>query len=146
MLRSFAHDVVKDKPTATVREGAAPVLLVVDVQAGVMREARDASRVIGNVARVVARARARDVPLVWVQHPDEDLPHGSKAWQWVPELVSARGEQRLHKHFNSSFEQTSLEDELAALARPISCWLARQPTGASVPRPAPLSIEATTSP
>lgn len=115
MLRSFAHDVVKDKPTATVREGAVPVLLVVDVQAGVMREAWDASRVIGNVARVVAGARARDVPLVWVQHPDEDLPHGSKAWQWVPELVSARGEQRLHKHFNSSFEQTSLEDELAAL-------------------------------
>ena len=100
---------------ATVREGTVPVLLVVDVQAGVMREAWDASRVIKNVSRVVERARVRNVPIVWVQHSDGDLPQGSKEWQWVPELSPARGERLLHKHFNSSFEQTSLEQELAAL-------------------------------
>jgi hypothetical protein len=33
----------------------------------------------------------------------------------VPELVPAQGEPLLHKHFNSSFEQTSLEEELAKL-------------------------------
>lgn len=100
---------------ATVREGTVPVLLVVDVQAGVMREAWDASRVIKNVSRVVERARVRNVPIVWVQHSDGDLPQGSKEWQWVPELSPARSERLLHKHFNSSFEQTSLEQELAAL-------------------------------
>lgn len=100
---------------ATVREGSVPVPLVVDVQNGVMRDAWDASCVIKNVSRVVERARIQSVPVVWVQHSDEDLPHGSQEWQWVPELVPARGEQLLHKHFNSSFEQTSLEQDLAAL-------------------------------
>ena len=99
----------------TVREGTVPVLLVVDVQTGVKCDAWGASRVIKNVSCVVERARTENVPLVWVQHSDEDLPHGSKQWQWVPELVPARGEPLLHKHFNSCFEQTTLEDELAAL-------------------------------
>jgi hypothetical protein len=41
---------------ATVRPGNQPVLLVVDV------------------------------PVVWVQHTNEELPSGSAAWQWVQEL------------------------------------------------------------
>ena len=98
---------------ATVREGNRGVLLVVDVQAGVMAEAWDAPRVIGNVARTVERARAQGTPVLWVQHADNDLRHGSPEWQWVPELVPAAGEPLIHKHFNSSFEQTTLEQELA---------------------------------
>ena len=97
---------------ATVREGNRGVLLVVDVQAGVMAEAWDAPRVIGNVARTVERARAQGTPVLWVQHADNDLRHGSPEWQWVPELVPAAGEPLIHKHFNSSFEQTTLEQEL----------------------------------
>lgn len=100
---------------ATVREGNKAALVVVDVQVGVMREAWDASRVIGNVARAVQRARARGVPVIWVQHSDEDLPRDSPQWQWAPELVPAEGELRVYKQFNSSFEQTNLESELAAL-------------------------------
>jgi len=50
-----------------------------------------------------------------VQHADEELPHGSPEWQWVPELTPAPGEPLVHKRFNSSFEQTTLEDELARL-------------------------------
>jgi nicotinamidase-related amidase len=100
---------------ATVREGHKPVLLVVDVQVGVMKDAWDTSRVIHNVSQTVARARARGVPVVWVQHADDDLPKESADWQWVPELVPADGEARIHKGFNSSFEQTALEAELARL-------------------------------
>ena len=100
---------------ATVREGNKAALVVVDVQVGVMREAWDASRVVGNVARAVERARAESVPVIWVQHADEDLPKESPQWQWVPELVPAEGEPRIHKQFNSSFEQTNLQSELAAL-------------------------------
>ena len=98
---------------ATVREGNKGVLLVVDVQAGVMAEAWDAPRVIGNVARAVERARAQGVPVLWVQHSDNDLRQGSPEWQWVPELVPGAGETLIHKQFNSSFEQTTLEQELA---------------------------------
>jgi nicotinamidase-related amidase len=117
---------------ATVREGNQPVLLVVDVQVGVMSEAWDAPRIITNVARAVARARAQGVPVIWVQHSDQELVHASPAWQWVPELVPAQGEPLIHKSFNSSFEQTALEGELAklgathlALAGAASNWCIR---------------------
>lgn len=100
---------------ATVREGSRSVLVVVDLQVGVVREAWDAARVVANVARAVDRARAEGVPIVWVQHSDDDLARGSPEWQWVPELQPAEGEPVIHKHFNSSFEQTALEDELARL-------------------------------
>lgn len=100
---------------ATVRTGNKAVLLVVDVQVGVMDGAWDSKRVVKNVARAVERARAEGVPVVWVQHSDEQLAYGSPEWQWVPELLPADGEPVLHKKFNSSFEQTELEEELAKL-------------------------------
>ena len=100
---------------ATVREGNQAVLLVVDVQVGVMREAWDAARVVGNVGRAVERARERGVPVVWVQQTDDDLPEGSPQWQWVPELAPAEGERRIRKRCNSAFEETPLEGELAHL-------------------------------
>ncbi len=100
---------------ATVRTGNRGVLLVVDVQVDVVSDAWEAQRIVKNVARVVERARAQRVPVLWVQHSDEDLVAGSPAWQWVPELVPGEGELLIHKHFNSAFEQTGLEDHLARL-------------------------------
>lgn len=98
---------------ATVRDGNRSALVVVDVQVGVMKGAWDAPRVIGNVARAVERARAQGAPVFWVQHGDEQLRFGSPDWQWVPELKPAADEPLVHKQFNSSFENTLLEDELA---------------------------------
>ncbi|MFZ6846267.1 cysteine hydrolase family protein [Undibacterium sp. RuTC16W] len=100
---------------ATVREGSKSVLLVVDVQVGVMKSAWDAPRIINNIARTVERARMQGIPVIWVQHADEDLPYDSPQWQWVPELVALKDELLIHKHFNSSFEQTVLDEELARL-------------------------------
>jgi nicotinamidase-related amidase len=98
---------------ATVREGHNSVLMVVDVQVGVMVGKWDAPRIIQNIARTVERARAQGVPVIWVQHAEDDLVYGSAPWQWVPELLPAQDELRIHKNFNSAFEQTTLEDELA---------------------------------
>lgn len=100
---------------ATVREGSLGVLVIVDVQAGVMREAWDAARIVGNVARAVGRARDERVPVIWVQHEGDELPHGSAEWQWVPELTPAPGEPLVPKRFNSSFEETALDRELARI-------------------------------
>lgn len=100
---------------AIVREGNKAVLLVVDVQVGVVREAWEASRVIKNIALAVKKARERGVPVIWVQHSDDELVYGSPDWQWVPELSPAEGEVRIHKNFNSSFEKTSLEETLTKL-------------------------------
>jgi len=100
---------------AIVRQGDKVVLLVVDVQAGVMQSAWDSARVIGNVARAVERARAQGVPVVWVQHGDDELRRGTPQWQWVPELAPRDAEALVHKSFNSAFEDTELERILADL-------------------------------
>lgn len=100
---------------ATIREGKQPVLLVVDVQVGVMRDAWDSPRIIRNICLAVERARERGVPVIWVQHADNELIYGSPDWQLVPELSPAEGETRIYKQFNSSFEQTPLEETLARL-------------------------------
>ena len=100
---------------ATVREGNKSVLLVVDVQVNVVKGAWEAPRVVGNVALAVERARAQGAPVIWVQHGDEELVKGSPEWQWAPELVPAPHELLIHKNFNSSFEHTLLDDELAKL-------------------------------
>jgi nicotinamidase-related amidase len=67
------------------------------------------------VATVVERARQNNVPVLWVQHSDEELPHGSPAWAWVPELVPTAEEPKIDKHFNSSIEDSSLDEELERL-------------------------------
>lgn len=100
---------------ATVRAGNKSVMIVVDVQVGVMKEAWQAQRVIKNVSRVVERARSEAVPVIWVQHSNQELPKDSAQWQWVPELAPAKGEALIHKKYNSSFEQTSLDSELTRL-------------------------------
>ena len=101
---------------ATVREGNKQALLIVDVQVGVMQTVWDADRVINNVAKAVEKARQQGVPVIWVQHShDEEIPYGSPAWEWVPELSPVEGEARVYKQFNSSFEQTNLEEILADL-------------------------------
>ena len=100
---------------ATIRSGNRPVLIVVDVQVGVVADAWQADRIVANVARCVERARAQEVPVLWVQHGDDELVVGSPAWQWVSALVPSEGEPRLQKQHNSSFEQTGLEQALAGL-------------------------------
>jgi nicotinamidase-related amidase len=99
----------------TVREGTSGVLLVVDVQVDVMAGAWDSERIITNVGRAVERARAEGVPVVWVQHSDDEMPEGSPEWQLVPGLVPDESELLIRKNFNSSFEQTDLEAELTKL-------------------------------
>ncbi len=88
-------------------------LLVIDVQNGVVADAHERDQVIANINTLVDRARAEDVPVVWVQHADEDLPEGSESWQYVAELVRREPEPVVHKRYGDSFEDTELETVLA---------------------------------
>lgn len=90
-------------------------LLVVDMQNGVVERAHERDAVVATVAQLVERARARDVPVVWVQHSDEELESESEGWEIVPELHPAEGEPLIEKHYGDSFEDTSLEAVLAEL-------------------------------
>lgn len=91
-------------------------LLVIDVQNDVVGAAYEKDAVIERIAGLVERARASDVPVVWVQHSDEGMPVGSDEWQITAELAPADGESRVRKEHGDSFEGTDLEDVLATLA------------------------------
>jgi nicotinamidase-related amidase len=90
-------------------------LVVIDVQNGVVWDAYDRERIVANIAKLVTDARAHNVPVVWVQHSDEEMPIGSAYWQLVPELIPAEGEARVEKLYRNSFEATNLEEALAHL-------------------------------
>jgi nicotinamidase-related amidase len=90
-------------------------LLVIDVQNGVVANGYQRDDVVANIASLVEKARAADVPVVWVQHDAEDLPKGSDAWQLVPELIPTDDEARVEKQYGDSFEATNLEGVLANL-------------------------------
>jgi nicotinamidase-related amidase len=45
--------------------------------------------VVGNIRSLVERARAQNVPVVWVQDTGENRKPGSEPWQIVAELSPA---------------------------------------------------------
>jgi len=90
-------------------------LLVVDVQNGVVNAAHQRDEVVANVGLLVEKAREERVPVVWVQHSDEDLPRGSETWQIVPELTPGDAEPVVEKNYGDSFEDTTLETVLSGL-------------------------------
>jgi nicotinamidase-related amidase len=90
-------------------------LLVVDVQQGVVEGAHERDAVVANVSRLVEKARQERVPVVWVQHSDDNLARGSDEWQLVPELARDDAEPLVEKHYGDSFDDTDLETVLARL-------------------------------
>ncbi len=90
-------------------------LLVVDVQVGVIDGTWNAEKVVANISKVVAAARAAGAPVIWVQHDDDELVSGSDEWHIVPVLSPQPEELIVPKHFNSAFQQTELKQKLQAL-------------------------------
>jgi nicotinamidase-related amidase len=88
-------------------------LLVIDVQHDVVAGAHRRDDVIANIDALVRKARAEDVPVIWVQHSDAGLPEHTPGWEYVSELPQLEGEPVVHKHYGDSFEDTTLESELA---------------------------------
>ena len=89
-------------------------LLIIDVQVGVVGAAYQRETVIANIQTLLAAARAAGTPVIWVAHSEEQMPIGSAAWQYVPELVRLESEPLVHKLYGDSFEATDLETALAA--------------------------------
>ena len=90
-------------------------LLVVDVQNGVVAGTHQRDAVVANVGSLVEKARLERVPVVWVQHSDEQLAKGSDEWQLVPELTRDDAEPLVEKSYADSFEETTLESVLSGL-------------------------------
>ncbi len=90
-------------------------LLVIDVQNSVVKGAHERDTVVANIATLVEKARAAEVPVIWVQDEGGDHKKGSEAWQIVPELHPASSEPHVEKEYGDSFEATNLESVLAEL-------------------------------
>jgi nicotinamidase-related amidase len=71
---------------------------VVDVQNAVVAKAHRRDEVIANINTLIDNARARQVPVIWVQHSDDGLPEESDGWQYVPELHRQGSEPLVHTY------------------------------------------------
>ncbi len=121
LLALLGHGLAVAQTASTTSDAAAPraagasALLVVDAQVGVLSSVWQAERVIANLKRLVAKARAAGAPVIWVQHADNELKYGSDRWQLAPGFVPAPSEAVVHKQYNSAFARTDLDTRLKAL-------------------------------
>ena len=100
---------------ATVGNRPATALLVIDVQNAAVDGGYQRDAVVANIGRLVEKARREQVPVIWVQHSDDELERGTNGWQIVPELDPEDSEPLVEKHYGDSFEDTSLENVLSGL-------------------------------
>lgn len=97
-----------------MKENEQSVLLIVDAQVGVLDGTWNTSEVVENILTALEKARLANIPVVWVQHDDDELIEGSDEWKIVDALTPLQGEAVLAKHFNSAFEQSSLQQILTS--------------------------------
>ncbi len=95
-------------------------LLVIDVQVGVVdwsEPVEEKSSVLARINELLSRARASDVPVIYVQHDGYEggpLAVGSPGWEIHPSIAPADGEAVIRKRASDSFHQTPLKSELDA--------------------------------
>jgi nicotinamidase-related amidase len=99
----------------TLQNRTNTALLVIDVQNGVVEGAHARDAVVANVRSLVEKARRDKVPVVWVQHSDDQLVKGSDEWRIVPELSPGAAEPLVEKTYGDAFEDTTLEAVLSGL-------------------------------
>jgi nicotinamidase-related amidase len=99
----------------TLANRPATALIVIDVQNRAVAEAYQRDAVVANIDSLVEKARRENVPVIWIQHSDEELERGSGDWQIIPELNPDGSEALVEKHYGDAFEDTTLEDVLSGL-------------------------------
>ncbi|MBU0928292.1 MAG: isochorismatase family protein [Spirochaetes bacterium] len=94
-------------------------LMVIDLQkayyAGTSRPSMDAASEYVNAA--LAAFRKKSLPVVWVQHVDEDdgsVP-GSVGFELIDALEPLEGEHRIQKRYGNAFNKTDCGAYLASL-------------------------------
>ena len=98
--------------------GAKTALLLIDIQQGMFGPeeiCHEPERLLANASSLLARARAAGVPVLHVQHCEEQgfVPN-SAAWQIHPAVASRAGEPVTEKWACSSFYKTGLDERLRA--------------------------------
>ncbi len=91
-------------------------LVVIDVQKSVMEGAWQADAVVDRIAVLIGRAREAKVPVIYVQHEDDNLVKGSPGWEIEERIAPAPDDVVIAKHFPDSFAGTKLGETLRRLA------------------------------
>ena len=96
------------------------MLLIVDAQVNQFEApmaVHDGPLILGRLKSLVARARAANVPVAFIQNDggeaDPDLP-GTPGWALHPELLPVGSEKVYRKTATDSFHETSLLEDLHA--------------------------------
>ncbi|SDW77989.1 cysteine hydrolase family protein [Paenibacillus sp. CF384] len=94
-------------------------LLVIDVQTAMFDESNpvyNADVLLERINGLLAKARAADVPVIYVQHNEgegEELETGSPAWEINAAIAPREGELRIQKYKPDSFYETDLQRVLS---------------------------------
>jgi len=93
-------------------------LLVIDVQYGLFHESTPiykAKTLLDNVLSLVSRAQAAGVPVIYVQHCEEEgLVKDTEAWQLHPRLAPRPTDPLVFKEYGNAFKATPLQEILTA--------------------------------
>ncbi len=94
-------------------------LVIIDSQEGIFgrdeHAAYRAEETLQNIRLLLNKARETGLPVVFVQHDDEGLPHGTDGWQICREIAPQAGEPVVEKHTMDSFYKTELDAVLQHL-------------------------------
>ncbi len=94
-------------------------VLVIDVQIGIIEgfRAYHGSEVLERINKLVSKARASNMPIIYVQHDGEKghpLEVGSEGWQIHPAITPHEKDLIINKRASDSFFETTLQRELEA--------------------------------
>jgi len=91
-------------------------MIVIDVQTALV-EAHPyrEETLVDTIQRLLAACRAEGIPVIYVQHGDEDLVSGTPGWEIAAAVAPRAGETVFEKHFNSAFRGTGLHGHLRGL-------------------------------
>jgi nicotinamidase-related amidase len=94
-------------------------LVVIDVQVGIIEgfHAYRGREVLGQINKLLSKARAANISIIYVQHDGEQghpLEVGTEGWQIHPEITPHEEDLIIRKRASDSFFETMLQHELEA--------------------------------
>lgn len=101
-------------------------LVIIDVQNMLVNEGPyQADRMIDTINGAIALFREKGLPVIFVQHTNEELLEGSEGWQIYGGLDAREEDLRVKKSYNSMFKETALEGLLqkAGIKRLVICGM-----------------------
>jgi nicotinamidase-related amidase len=92
-------------------------LLIIDVQNAMFAESNpiyDGEKLLDNLKELISKARTSNIPVIYVQHNDEEFITGTHPWEIHHSIAPNKGEVVIQKSTPDSFHKTDLNQHLKA--------------------------------